>query len=129
MDKSWMNKDRLLDEYNLGVKNFIEIGIHHSKGLNFIWCLCLNCGNTLKQDVDVVRDHLYVHGIDKSYKTWILHGEQVLRDKDESVNTLDEDDYNDVRNTTKLFEAAQYYFTNKCEILTNYYRMHKNFCT
>ena len=77
MDKSWMMKDRLSTEYELGVNNFIENGLQHSIGHKSIWCPCLRCANSCLQDVDEVRDHLFIHGIDQTYKTWIWDGEQV----------------------------------------------------
>ncbi|KAL0540763.1 hypothetical protein IC582_020777 [Cucumis melo] len=74
MDKSWMHKSRLSKEYELGVKNFIKFG-YSNTSTSYIRCPCLKCGNCEKHSRKDVRDHLYVNGIDESYKIWFWHGE------------------------------------------------------
>ncbi|KAL0533249.1 hypothetical protein IC582_030465 [Cucumis melo] len=74
MDKSWMHKSRLSKEYELGVENFIKFGFSNTS-TSYIRCPCLKCGNCEKHSRKDVRDHLYVNGIDESYKIWFWHGE------------------------------------------------------
>ncbi|KAL0556194.1 hypothetical protein IC582_004704 [Cucumis melo] len=74
MDKSWMHKSRLSKEYELGVENFIKFGFSNTS-TSYIRCPCLKCGNCEKHNRKDVRDHLYVNGIDESYKIWFWHGE------------------------------------------------------
>ncbi|KAL0560147.1 hypothetical protein IC582_000541 [Cucumis melo] len=74
MDKSWMHKSRLSKEYELGVENFIKFGLSNTS-TSYIRCPCLKCGNCEKHSRKDVRDHLYVNGIDESYKIWFWHGE------------------------------------------------------
>lgn len=42
-----------------------------------ILCLCRECMNTGSLPVHKVRIHLYVSGINRNYKNWIWHGEEV----------------------------------------------------
>ena len=42
-----------------------------------IRCPCMKCGNCEKQSHTIIRDHLYVNGIDESYKIWFWFGEQL----------------------------------------------------
>ncbi|KAL0559358.1 hypothetical protein IC582_003967 [Cucumis melo] len=74
MDKSWMHKSRLSKEYELGVEIFIKFGFSNTS-ISYICCPCLKCGNCEKHSRKDVRDHLYVNGIDESYKIWFWHGE------------------------------------------------------
>ncbi|KAE8653032.1 hypothetical protein Csa_019780, partial [Cucumis sativus] len=48
-------------------------------------------------DVSTVRYHLYANGIDKSYKVWIWHGEELNSDNVANTmeTTVDETDEND----------------------------------
>ena len=69
-----MHKSRLSKEYELGVENFIKFGFSNTS-TSYIRCPCLKCGNCEKHSRNDVRDHLYVNGIDESYKIWFWHGE------------------------------------------------------
>src|ERR1051325_7816525 len=76
MDKSWMHKSRLSKDYELRVENFIKFGFSNANN-GFIRCPCLKCGNCEKQSRNGIQDHLYVNGIDESYKIWFWHGEEL----------------------------------------------------
>ncbi|KAE8653159.1 hypothetical protein Csa_019568, partial [Cucumis sativus] len=110
MDKSWMTQNRMSREYDLGVERFIKFGLSHAKGLNSIRCPCLNCGNRLLKDVSTVRYHLYANGIDKSYKVWFWHGEELNSDNVANTmeTTVDETDENDdLFNTINMVQSVQ----------------------
>ncbi|KAA0047739.1 transposase [Cucumis melo var. makuwa] len=77
MDKLWMHKSRLSKEYELGVESFINFGFSNTS-TSYIRCPCLKCGNCEKHSRKDVRDHLYVNGIDESYKIWFWHGKHFL---------------------------------------------------
>ena len=62
-----MHKSRLSKEYELDVENFIKFGFSNTS-TSYICCPCLKCGNCEKHSRKSVRDHLYVNGIDESYK-------------------------------------------------------------
>ena len=62
-----MHKSRLSKDYELSVENFISFGFSNTKDAS-IRCPCLKCGNCEKRSRTTIRDHLYVNGIDESYK-------------------------------------------------------------
>ncbi|KAL0561335.1 hypothetical protein IC582_001760 [Cucumis melo] len=109
MDKSWMMENRMSREYDVGVESFIQFGLSHAKGSNSIRCPCLKCGNHLLKDVSIVRYHLYANGIDKSYKIWFWHGEDLNSETVSSKmeNTVDEKyEHDDLFNTVNMFQSA-----------------------
>lgn len=81
MVKSWMTKNRMSSEYELGVKIFIEFGLRHDNSFNSIKCPCLKCGNRVYEDVTIVRYHLYINGIYQSYKIRFWHGKDLTIDR------------------------------------------------
>ncbi|XP_022156813.1 uncharacterized protein LOC111023653 [Momordica charantia] len=81
-------KNRLFEDYELGVESFIEFGFHHANGSKIIRCPCLKCGTRIDKDAATIRNHLYEHGIDQSYRVWFWHGE-------EHAPRTDEDRLND----------------------------------
>ncbi|XP_042964767.1 uncharacterized protein LOC122298991 [Carya illinoinensis] len=56
-----------------------------------IRCPCWICRNNFFQPFTVVRDHLFLRGIDRSYNQWIFHGE----DDPFQVNQSDDEDDGD----------------------------------
>ncbi|KAL0559292.1 hypothetical protein IC582_003893 [Cucumis melo] len=109
MDKSWMMKNRVFREYDVGVESFIQFGLSHAKGSNSIRCPCLKCENRLLKDVSIVRYHLYANGIDKNYKIWFWHGEDSNSETVSSKmeNTVDEKyEHDDLFNTVNMFQSA-----------------------
>ena len=76
-DRKWMLASRLSSEYENGLEEFIKFAKSHSNDPNRIKCPCTNCGCIEKVSVGVLKDHLFVHGIDRSYTTWIWDGERV----------------------------------------------------
>ncbi|KAA0048233.1 transposase [Cucumis melo var. makuwa] len=109
MDKSWMMENRMSREYDVEVESFIHFGLSHAKGSNSIRCPCLKCGNRLLKDVSIVRYHLYANGIDKSYKIWLWHGEDLNSETVSSKmeNTVDEKyEHDNLFNTVNMFQSA-----------------------
>ncbi|KAL0533399.1 hypothetical protein IC582_030238 [Cucumis melo] len=108
MDRSWMHKSRLSKDYGLGVENFISFGFSNTKDAS-IRCSCLKCGNCVKQSRTTIRDHLYVNGIDESYKIWFWHGEQLPESSlYEESSKFDTHMYeeNDVGSINEMIEVA-----------------------
>ncbi|KAA0039057.1 hypothetical protein E6C27_scaffold84G001530 [Cucumis melo var. makuwa] len=108
MGKSWMIENRMSREYDVGVESFIQFGLSHAKGYS-IRCSCLKCENRLLKDVSIVRYHLYASGIDKSYKIWFWHGEDLNSETVSSKmeNTADEKyEHDDLFNTVNMFQSA-----------------------
>ncbi|KAL0537169.1 hypothetical protein IC582_026139 [Cucumis melo] len=75
----------------------------------YIRCPRLKCGNCEKHSRKAVRDHLYVNGIDESYKIWFWHGEELpnssfYRESSKfDTHTCEE---NDVGNVKEIIEVA-----------------------
>lgn len=101
VDKTWMGKNRLSKEYDVGVELFIKFGERHAKGSTSIRCPCMRCKNRKYHSSEDIRDHLYIHGIDQSYTTWFWHGEKLSNElKDQEVGdkmdrSLDEENKDD----------------------------------
>ncbi|KAF5446854.1 hypothetical protein F2P56_032452 [Juglans regia] len=96
MDKTWMDiEDRFVsNEYASGVNQFIAMAREHAPGGVDIRCPCRRCRNMFFQPINVVEDHLFIIGIDPSYKAWIFHGEDEVLDVSSS-NSGDETSLND----------------------------------
>ncbi|KAA0031799.1 uncharacterized protein E6C27_scaffold848G00410 [Cucumis melo var. makuwa] len=109
MDKSWMMENRMSREYDVGVESFIQFGLSHAKGSNLIRCPCLKCGNRLLKDVSIVRYHLYANGIDKSYKIWFWHGEdlnsETVTSKMENIGD-EKYEHDDFFNTVNMLQST-----------------------
>lgn len=57
MNKSWMNKSRLSEEYIDGVKGFLNYAFDNSSEDNKIVCPCIKCVNVHWQMRGVVFEH------------------------------------------------------------------------
>ena len=78
MDKSWMKlKDRVSDEYRVGVNAFIEFATASVGSNGKIRCPCANCMNISYLDINVVKYHIFLRGMSSTYTTWLHHGETV----------------------------------------------------
>ncbi|XP_058195233.1 uncharacterized protein LOC131311699 [Rhododendron vialii] len=113
MDRSWMLKDRRSKDYDDGVEQFLNFATIHAKDLESIRCPCIQCGNLIRQPIPEIRNHLFVNGIDRSYRTWIWHGEPVTGRASQSVNTRDfsyqevnSPPLNDAQEAVEMVEAA-----------------------
>ncbi|XP_042942769.1 uncharacterized protein LOC122276949 [Carya illinoinensis] len=90
MDKAWIHiEDRFMsNKYASGVKHFMNMAQEHAQGGIGIRCPCRTCRNMLFQPINVADEHLFIMGIDPSYKDWIFHEEEEVLD----VNSLEEGD-------------------------------------
>ena len=71
MDRSWMNARRISEEYDKGVEEFLQFARENGKPINEMYfCPCVRCLNQLRQEPRVIRDHIFVFGIVKSYTVW-----------------------------------------------------------
>ncbi|KAL6499113.1 hypothetical protein OROHE_026287 [Orobanche hederae] len=86
MDRSWLNADRRSTEYISGVEEFIAFALTNSRDPRNICCPCTRCGNDGSFSARVVRDHLFVNGIDTSYTVWTDHGEAAVVVEDNESN-------------------------------------------
>jgi len=53
------------------VEEFIKFFIKHVNNSNRIKCPCIRCAYLENVTIEVLRDHLFVNGIDKGYIRWI----------------------------------------------------------
>ncbi|KAH6772339.1 hypothetical protein C2S51_010743, partial [Perilla frutescens var. frutescens] len=81
IDKGWTSHNRLSREYADGVESFLNFALRNSKDRNLIPCPCAKCANTCMMSVDIIRAHLFCHGMDLTYHKWIWHGERVISSK------------------------------------------------
>ncbi|XP_039133312.1 uncharacterized protein LOC120270384 [Dioscorea cayenensis subsp. rotundata] len=58
MDKSWMHKSRLSNEYAKGVESFLDFAFDKSSEDNMIVCPCVKCANVHWHTREVVEEHL-----------------------------------------------------------------------
>ena len=89
MDKSWIDfRNRCSKEYINGIEGFLNYA-YANKNIETtkIYCPCKRCANRVYHARQTVRDHLEMHGFDKTYKVWIFHGE-TFGGVGSNINTL-----------------------------------------
>ncbi|XP_062014257.1 uncharacterized protein LOC133730737 [Rosa rugosa] len=84
MDRSWMHADRRSYEYKLGVKEFCQFDVDNARDPNRICCPCTKCGNVKDFSAQVIKDHLFLNGIDVGYDKWTEHGEVMVQSESDS---------------------------------------------
>ena len=77
IDRKWMAANRLNTEYLNGVEKSIKFAAEHTNNPNRFKCLCL---------IEVLREHLFIYGVDKCYRGWIWYGQSV---RDRQINSDD----------------------------------------
>ena len=80
-------------EYQVGVEEFIEFSKRNSEDNNTTIFPCKKCCNVAVLTFEEVQDHLMIHGIISSDKTWFFLGERVPTqdykfDKIKKCNTI-----------------------------------------
>jgi len=76
MDRSWITASRISDDYENGVEEFLQFAKRNGIGVNNkYYCLCVNCVNVIRQDIELIREHVLCDGFLKSYTIWTWHGE------------------------------------------------------
>ena len=81
--KEWMKlseNDRLNDEYEAGVKVFVEYAFERTGEKEFIRCPCVKCKNASYASGFQVSEHLLTYGIIPGYTFWYHHGERIGED-------------------------------------------------
>lgn len=76
MDKSWINKPRLSQDYILGVKSFLDFAFGKSKAY-MMKCPCNRCSLVKTKSREDIEGDLMWFGFLSSYTNWVLHGEDV----------------------------------------------------
>ncbi|XP_024178645.1 uncharacterized protein LOC112184626 [Rosa chinensis] len=107
MDRTWIVADRRSRDYKLGVIQFCKFALDNARDPNHISCPCTKCGNVEYFSISVIRDHLFVNGIDESYDKWTDHGEAVVDSgTDEDTNSMETD--SDQSDSVQCNEGAEY---------------------
>ncbi|KAL5723293.1 hypothetical protein ACHQM5_006708 [Ranunculus cassubicifolius] len=109
MDKAWVHLTRTSKEYKDGAKKFVTEAAFRKKS-DMISCPCGDCQNLFHHKTYVVYEHLVIKGMDKSYKTWVLHGEDISSRKNGNetsetyklCRTLYEQDHSQVQDECQL---------------------------
>ncbi|KAL6191826.1 hypothetical protein ACLB2K_038215 [Fragaria x ananassa] len=72
-------------------RDFLEFALRNARDPKQINCPCMLCGNDDSYLVRVVKDYLFVNGIDPSYVIWSEHGETTLVSDSDSDHEMDTD--------------------------------------
>jgi len=76
MDPSLMNECHISEKYENGVSEFLQYVQEHAISSNGTYFFsCVLCLNQIRQDLGIMRDHLFIFGIMRSYTLWTWHGE------------------------------------------------------
>ncbi|KAL1225670.1 Cell division cycle protein-like protein [Cardamine amara subsp. amara] len=76
MDKSWINKPRLSQEYRIGVKLFLDFAFGKSDA-ELVKCPCNRCSLAKFKSREDIEGDLMFSGFLSSYTSWVLHGENI----------------------------------------------------
>ena len=68
---------RLSPEYQNGVEEFIKFAIERADNPNRIKCPYIRCDCLENITVEILKDDLFVNGIDKGYTRWIWYDKSV----------------------------------------------------
>ena len=79
---------RFSEEYRDGARNFVNLA-HENLNSEMIGCPCVKCRNLKHHHFDTVYEHLVIKGMDPTYTTWVLHGEQPSKPNMEDVEMPD----------------------------------------
>ncbi|KAK9282930.1 hypothetical protein L1049_011155 [Liquidambar formosana] len=66
---------RNTEEYKIAARKFVDMAKKNGGNSDMIVCPCRDCGNLRHEHCDIVFDHLVMRGMDRTYTTWVLHGE------------------------------------------------------
>ncbi|KAG7559171.1 Transposase-associated domain [Arabidopsis thaliana x Arabidopsis arenosa] len=98
MDKSWITKHRLSQDYINGVKEFLDFAFGYSKTY-MIKCPCQRCFLVKHKNRTEIEGDLVCHGFLPTYTNWYLHGEE-LDFQEQEVRLEHESDDDHVENPT-----------------------------
>uniref|UniRef100_J3MEH0 Transposase-associated domain-containing protein n=1 Tax=Oryza brachyantha TaxID=4533 RepID=J3MEH0_ORYBR len=91
MDNSWMEiSNRTLPEYEKGVEQFIQFAFKDNSADKFLRCPCRKCKNNHFFAQNTIKEHLFINGVQKDYKLWVYHGEDVPNSEDSGSSDMEE---------------------------------------
>jgi len=93
MDHSWItSKAKMTQEYNHGVKCFMNIALLHNNGASEMVCHGIRCRNLYSHAVEIIRRHININSMCNSFTTWIFHGESISSNNEPPDETIMSDD-------------------------------------
>lgn len=90
-DRHWMYSPKRLDEFEIGVINFLNASFAKAAQGSQIRCPCRRCKNRYWYCRSEVFDHLKVDGFVDNYYVWTFHGEEPLHMNYNDVANNEED--------------------------------------
>ena len=75
IDKSWMQKSRVSNEYDIRVSQFLNFAFNNAPGKEMLSCPCIRCNNCVQQKQETMYDHLLDNGITRNYVRWLMYEE------------------------------------------------------
>ncbi|KAL5717025.1 hypothetical protein ACHQM5_010110 [Ranunculus cassubicifolius] len=109
MDKAWIHLVRTSKEYKDGARKFVNDDVLR-KNSDFISCPCRDCQNLFHRKSSIVYEHLVINGMDKSYTTWVLHGEEINSEKPRN-------EFSETYNLcSTIYEQDQYHVQDECDL-------------
>ena len=75
IDKSWMQKSRISNEYEIRVSQFLDFAFKNAPVKEMFTCPYICCNNCLQQKRETMYDHLLDNEITRNYVRWLMHGE------------------------------------------------------
>ncbi|KAK1351317.1 hypothetical protein POM88_054449 [Heracleum sosnowskyi] len=75
MDRDWLTADRRSKQFQNGVDELLLFAFENGIDENKISLPCVKCAHSKSWKARIVKDHLFLNGIDETYKCWIWHGE------------------------------------------------------
>lgn len=101
MDRSWMEKSRVTEEYQNGLKFFLDYAFRNASMSDGILCPCKRCKIVIFATRDEAFEHLTVDGFISGYTQWIAHGElsssRSLRSENQSTTAATSNDLDDMQ--------------------------------
>ncbi|KAH6800123.1 hypothetical protein C2S52_000587 [Perilla frutescens var. hirtella] len=88
MDRSWMNKSRVIKEYQNGLRFFLDYSFRNACINGRILCPCKYCKIGISVSREEALEHLTIDGFIPGYTQWIAHGE-LLSNSSRSENQHD----------------------------------------
>ncbi|XP_060177729.1 uncharacterized protein LOC132607651 [Lycium barbarum] len=73
--KHWVGGEKSTNEYDRGVKYFLDKACGRASQGNEILCPCKRCFNRYWHTRTVVENHLFGYGFVNGYTKWVFHGE------------------------------------------------------
>ena len=110
-----MLERRETSQFQDGFNKFLEFCLKNCSDPQKIRCPCIDCGNGVKGNITMIKDHVFCRGFDMSYSKWYWHGELLNDDPyplgRRGVDDFESNDFDD-HPIELLDEAQEEFFHN-----------------